>query len=283
MEDRDDCGELAPNWRPDPLGRHQYRYWNGASWTHHVTNNGQRSIDPLSAQQVADRRPAVSANAELASDRWGLLDQPEQPPEAPILDMGRDAREADFSKLVLYTNSEFGFSFRYPQGWREDWSSGSLVIRPDNAFPALAQGRFWYSPAVDITVGEKAVDDTSVFYRDFLAKQRTHLDSYEMLWEYSRQLRSSEQAHEWSFEFARSHRDFTVVSMLVASRGRVLSLNGSCLCVMAPDFQPLLRQVVESLSLLNTKEISNKPCPSCGNILSVDAIRCNKCGYRFLL
>ncbi len=37
----------AANWYPDPSGRHAYRYWDGASWTSHVADNGQASLDPL--------------------------------------------------------------------------------------------------------------------------------------------------------------------------------------------------------------------------------------------
>lgn len=36
-----------PSWQPDPSGRHQYRYWDGTSWTEHVSDSGQQSTDPL--------------------------------------------------------------------------------------------------------------------------------------------------------------------------------------------------------------------------------------------
>jgi uncharacterized protein YxjI len=35
------------NWYPDPMGRHQLRYWDGANWTEHVTDNGVQGTDPL--------------------------------------------------------------------------------------------------------------------------------------------------------------------------------------------------------------------------------------------
>ena len=40
---------VPPDWHPDPAGRHQYRYWDGRSWTDHVADNGQQAIDPLVA------------------------------------------------------------------------------------------------------------------------------------------------------------------------------------------------------------------------------------------
>lgn len=36
-----------PAWRPDPAGRHQYRYWDGTAWTDHVSDNGATAVDPL--------------------------------------------------------------------------------------------------------------------------------------------------------------------------------------------------------------------------------------------
>lgn len=35
-------------WHPDPLGWHDFRYWDGRAWTDHVSDNGQPSRDPLS-------------------------------------------------------------------------------------------------------------------------------------------------------------------------------------------------------------------------------------------
>jgi hypothetical protein len=34
-------------WRVDPTGRHELRYWSGAAWTKHVSDEGKRSVDPL--------------------------------------------------------------------------------------------------------------------------------------------------------------------------------------------------------------------------------------------
>ena len=34
-------------WHSDPLGRHEFRYWNGVNWTSDVSDQGTASSDPL--------------------------------------------------------------------------------------------------------------------------------------------------------------------------------------------------------------------------------------------
>lgn len=36
----------APEWRPDPTGRFEHRYWDGTKWTDDVSNAGVASTDP---------------------------------------------------------------------------------------------------------------------------------------------------------------------------------------------------------------------------------------------
>ena len=38
---------LAAHWYGDPLERHEYRYWNGTSWTDHIATKGEAGKDPL--------------------------------------------------------------------------------------------------------------------------------------------------------------------------------------------------------------------------------------------
>jgi len=34
-------------WQPDPTGRNQYRYWDGQTWTEHVSNGPVQASDPI--------------------------------------------------------------------------------------------------------------------------------------------------------------------------------------------------------------------------------------------
>ena len=42
----DPTPQYAPNWYPDPWGRHEHRYYDGANWTEHVSSHGWPSVDP---------------------------------------------------------------------------------------------------------------------------------------------------------------------------------------------------------------------------------------------
>lgn len=73
------------DWYRDPLNRHEYRYWDGRQWTHHVSDRGQTSVDPVAgpvpgdaaAKQTAQATHAPAAGmtkaAEAASGPWGRV------------------------------------------------------------------------------------------------------------------------------------------------------------------------------------------------------------------
>ena len=42
---------VKADWLTDPVGRHQYRYWDGTSWTDHVADDGNASVDPLESRR----------------------------------------------------------------------------------------------------------------------------------------------------------------------------------------------------------------------------------------
>jgi hypothetical protein len=66
----------APGWQRDPSGRHEYRYWDGSSWTDDVSDAGMTSVDPLTG-------PAM-AGGQAGGDPTAVIDQTQaHPPTAP--------------------------------------------------------------------------------------------------------------------------------------------------------------------------------------------------------
>jgi hypothetical protein len=55
-------------WRPDPTGRHELRYWDGTTWTDHVSDQGAQSTDadlsPAAPDAVIAPPPAAPARAK---------------------------------------------------------------------------------------------------------------------------------------------------------------------------------------------------------------------------
>lgn len=50
----------AEGWHDDPTGRHQHRYWDGRTWTPHVADGGQQSVDPLENAMSTGTRAKTS-------------------------------------------------------------------------------------------------------------------------------------------------------------------------------------------------------------------------------
>ena len=51
--------DVAANWYPDPQGRAELRYWDGTSWTDHISNQGVQGTDPLGGAGEVPRRGAL--------------------------------------------------------------------------------------------------------------------------------------------------------------------------------------------------------------------------------
>jgi hypothetical protein len=43
----DMAAALVPRWCVDPIGRFDYRYWDGIGWTEHVSRSGVHQLDPI--------------------------------------------------------------------------------------------------------------------------------------------------------------------------------------------------------------------------------------------
>jgi uncharacterized RDD family membrane protein YckC len=76
-------------WAPDPLARHEYRYWDGTQWTEHVSDAGTVGIDPpvagpaptpANTPTTPANTPPIPANTPPESAGWAA---PTGPATAP--------------------------------------------------------------------------------------------------------------------------------------------------------------------------------------------------------
>ncbi len=62
----------AADWYPDPSGRFQFRYWDGAAWTGHVSTDGKTDWDPPAdgdgGQEAAAEQTAASTESEAVQE-----------------------------------------------------------------------------------------------------------------------------------------------------------------------------------------------------------------------
>ncbi len=68
----------AAGWNPDPTGRHEYRYWDGGTWTADVSDNGVASVDPVDAPGAIGGDPTarIDATQQYAPQPGGFGPQP---------------------------------------------------------------------------------------------------------------------------------------------------------------------------------------------------------------
>lgn len=64
MSDRTDN---PADWYPDPWGRHELRYWDGAQWTEHVSSHGTQRVDPPTGEpkRVAGAQTPSKVQAQV--------------------------------------------------------------------------------------------------------------------------------------------------------------------------------------------------------------------------
>lgn len=72
-------------WHPDPLGRHEHRYWDGSQWTEHVADAGQVGRDPLEQGGAPTGAGAAASDAgAVPSGRSTAAAQPQPSQQQPF-------------------------------------------------------------------------------------------------------------------------------------------------------------------------------------------------------
>jgi len=62
-----------PGWHPDPVGGHELRYWDGTTWTAHVSDGGRQSTDALAGLGVPQAQGAGSTGTPKVPVASGIF------------------------------------------------------------------------------------------------------------------------------------------------------------------------------------------------------------------
>jgi uncharacterized RDD family membrane protein YckC len=65
-----------PGWFADPMGRHEYRYWEGARWSDQVSDAGQVRVDPPTAPGPPNWPAGSTGGVAAASYRANAVADP---------------------------------------------------------------------------------------------------------------------------------------------------------------------------------------------------------------
>lgn len=72
----------TPGWHPDPTGRHEYRYWDGSTWTQDVSDSGVTAVDPVTPAGGAGTDPTAPVDQTHHADpTQQYAPQPGEPPQ----------------------------------------------------------------------------------------------------------------------------------------------------------------------------------------------------------
>lgn len=66
------AASAQPNWYPDPMGRHEYRWFDGANWTEQVSSHGKQSLDALHGPVKNPVRDVSTEQVQKNLDRAGV-------------------------------------------------------------------------------------------------------------------------------------------------------------------------------------------------------------------
>jgi hypothetical protein len=108
-------------WHPDPLRRHEFRYWDGATWTEHVSDKGVASTDPVDYVGPSQEAQSngVLVNAAVRADLRGqrlVID------EQTLSWKGKSIVLADVTRLTCHV-TKISAAFNYTMQYRiELWA-----------------------------------------------------------------------------------------------------------------------------------------------------------------
>ena len=94
------------NWHPDPMGRHELRYWDGNVWTDHVSNQGVTGTDPIKATKLDRLDSALTVGSEGDPSKIARQITDSGHRGAAIQGVAYDGTGSIFSEPILVVNQK---------------------------------------------------------------------------------------------------------------------------------------------------------------------------------
>ena len=174
---------------------------------------------------------------------------------------GLQARVAELIRGALMTtswttcsNPQFGFEFQYPQGWENVPGIPSIIYHPTDAKSFITsdggKSKEVFSPALTLMMmprGNTAGQTPDEVFQGFKRLLPSYFADYECQSEQSFQLPSGQEAMEITFDFLKTNRPFRAVLAYVVRPSCILIFDGSGLRDDFANFEPMLRQSIQSL------------------------------------
>lgn len=101
-------GDKSARWAPDPLGRHQHRFWDGTAWTEYVSDRGRSSLDPFPLAGATALHTSAAPAPAPPVQRPTLSVVPPAPRPAPSPAMQGRAPHTDLTAVAAPTRDRAG-------------------------------------------------------------------------------------------------------------------------------------------------------------------------------
>ncbi|WP_370326438.1 DUF2510 domain-containing protein [Euzebya sp.] len=137
----------AADWYPDPSGRFQFRYWDGESWTGHVSTDGKTDWDP----------PADGAQGQAeAGDQAQGAAEPTEGAEGGVTAQAQAAEEAGSAGVESAEAGSAGAGSAGAESAEEPTSGGAAPVEEPPADASADEP----APAAD-QPAQQPVDDSA--------------------------------------------------------------------------------------------------------------------------
>ena len=142
-----------PGWHPDPFRRHELRWWDGTTWSEHVSDQGRAGIDAVGAARVTDAGagwlpPTIQQPTTPPSPSWApgaTLPQPTVQQPAIAAPAGGPRRSSAVPWVIgglFVALLVGGGALLALRGGSDDDSSSMSTLLPDTSVAPSTTGPF---------------------------------------------------------------------------------------------------------------------------------------------